>query len=101
MPTYFVFEKTTREGMISITDSPKRTEGLESNAAKFGVSVLEWFYLSGPFDFLLKVEAVDDESMEAFVMATQRGGNVSMQYARAYLPEAWKALVARVPAPTT
>ena len=100
MPTYFILEESTREGMLSITDSPRRTESLDANAAKFGVTVVEWFYLSGPFDFVLKVEAADDESIEAFVMATSRGGNVRAQYARAWTPESWKAIVARIPTPT-
>ena len=98
MPPSFLLEKNTREGAMAITGSPQRTEGLDANAAKFGVTVLEWFYLSGPFDFVLKVEAADDESMEAFVMATSRGGNVKAEFARAYTPQAWKAIVSRIPA---
>ena len=97
MPTYVILEKTTREGMLTVTDSPARTESLDANAAKFGVTVTEWFYLSGQFDFLLKVEAPDDESIEAFVMATSRGGNVKAEYARAYRPQEWKDIVARIP----
>lgn len=83
--------------MLSITESPKRTEGLDAAAARFGVTVLEWFYLSGPFDFILKVQAPDDESKEAFVMATSRGGNVRAEFARAYAPDAWKEIVNRIP----
>ena len=96
MTTYFIMEKSTREGMLSVTESPKRTEGLDENAARFGVQVLEWFYLSGQYDFILKVDAPNEESIEAFVMATSRGGNVRAEFSRAYDPAAWKAIVGRI-----
>ena len=57
MTTYFILERSTREGMLAVAGSPKRTEGLNDSAARFGVTVHEWYYLAGEFDFILKVDA--------------------------------------------
>ena len=97
MNTYFITETATREGMMTIKDAPRRAEGVVAAAAAFGVEVEEWFYTVGPFDFIMKVTAPDDESVAAFVMAVRASGNVTARSARAYTPQAWASIVARIP----
>jgi uncharacterized protein with GYD domain len=46
---------------------------------------------------LMKAEAADDETIAAFVISINAGGNVSAKYYRAYTPEEWTALVGRLP----
>ena len=75
MATYFIIETVTREGMITVREAPKRSAGVVVLAGKFGVEVKEWFYTVGPFDFIMKVTAPDDEALAAFVMAVRASGN--------------------------
>ena len=77
MATYFITETVTREGMMTVKDAPRRAEGVVAAAAKFGVEIEEWFYTVGPYDFIMKVTAPDDESVAAFVMAVRASGNVT------------------------
>jgi len=97
MPLYFIAETTTREGMISVDEAPERAKGVVAFAASMGVEVIEFFFTLGPQDFIMKVHAPDDETVAAFVLAVRRSGNVTAQVSRAFTPEEWSAIVARLP----
>jgi len=97
MPTYFILETSTREGSTTVRDAPRRSQGVVAAAERMGVKVVEWFYTIGPFDFLMKAEAPDDETIAAFVISINAGGNVSAKYYRAFTPSEWTALVGRLP----
>ena len=97
MPLYYITEDVTREGMMSCKEAPKRAQGVVAAAAKFNVNVLEFHYCMAHFDFIMKVEAPDDESVCAFAMAVRRTGNVTAKVARAFTPEQWGGIVARLP----
>ena len=97
MPLYFITEEVTREGMISCKEAPERAQGVVAFAANFSVKVLEFHYCMAHFDFIMKVEAPDDESVCAFAMAVRRTGNVTARVTRAFTPEKWGKIVARLP----
>ena len=97
MGTYFITETATREGMMTVTEAPKRAEGVVAAAAAFDVEIVEWFYTTGPFDFIMKVTAPSDEAVAAFVMAVRRSGNVTAQMTKAFTPAEWTAIVERIP----
>lgn len=97
MPTYFITENATREAMMSVKGAPKRAEGVVAFAASMNVTILEFYYCMSEFDFIMKVEAPDDESVAAFCMAVRKSGNVTAKVTRAFTPEEWADIVDRVP----
>ena len=97
MATYFILESGTIEGMRTVRDAPKRSEGILAAGERMGVRVVEWFHTVAPFDFLMKVEAPTEEAVAAFVMAINAGGNVTAKYYKAFTAEEWKQIVARLP----
>jgi uncharacterized protein with GYD domain len=97
MKTYFITEDVTREGMMSIDEAPERAKGVVAFAASMGVTVEEFFYCTANFDFVMKVSAPDDESAAAFCMAVRRTGNVTAKLTRAFTPDEWGAIVAKLP----
>ena len=96
MPLYFITEFTTREGMMTVTDAPERSKGVIEFAAKLNCTIIEWFYCMNNFDFIMKVEAPDDESINSLVMAVRRSGNVTAQVTRAFTPDEWAGIVNRL-----
>ncbi len=96
MATYFILETSTRDGAMSVKSAPERSKGVVASGEKMGVRIIEWFYAIGPFDFIMKAEAPDDETMAAFIIAINAGGNVTAKYYRVYTPQAWTALVGRL-----
>jgi len=96
MATYFILETSTVAGMSTVREAPRRSSGVVDAGKKMGVDVKEWFYVTGPFDFIMKAEAPDDETVAAFVMSINAGGNVTAKFHRAYTPEAWTSIVHRL-----
>lgn len=96
MRTYFITEDVTREGMMSVTDAPERAKGVVAFASKFGVKIEEFHFCMAHYDFIMKVSAPDDESVSAFVMAVRRSGNVTAKVTRAFTPNEWGDIVARL-----
>ncbi len=97
MPLYYITEDVTREGMMSCKQAPERAKGVVGFAANFDVTVLEFHYCMAHFDFIMKVEAPDDESVCAFTMAVRKSGNVTARVTRAFTPGEWGSMVARLP----
>lgn len=96
MPTYFILETSTDQGRTTVAGGPGRAAHVVEAAAKYGVTLHEWFYTLGPFDFLMKVEADDDSAVGAFAIGIQRGGNVTVQIVHAFSPAQWGQMVEQV-----
>lgn len=97
MPTYYITEEVTREGMMTIVEAPERAKGVVAFAQSMGVTVEEFFFCTAHFDFIMKVTAETEEAVAAFCMAVRRTGNVTAKMTRAYTPEDWGGIVARLP----
>ncbi|MCR9135272.1 MAG: GYD domain-containing protein [Alphaproteobacteria bacterium] len=97
MPLYFVTENVTREASMSVKEAPARAKGVVEFAASMNVTIIEFFYCMNLFDFIMKVEAPDDETVAAFAMAVQKSGNVTAQVTRAFSQGEWEDLVDRLP----
>ena len=96
MATYFILEKVTREGMMSVKEAPGRSQGVLTVARKYGVEVLDWYYTLGNADFLMKVDAPDDDALAVFTMALRRSGNVTVEVLKCMEPAHWADLVERI-----
>ena len=96
MPTYFILETVTREGMMTVDEAPARAAGVVDLAASYGLTLQEWFFTTGSSDFLMKLDAPDEEKLAVFVMALRRSGNVTVEVLRAYEPTRWAELVGRL-----
>lgn len=96
MATYFILETVTREGMMTVDEAPERSKGVLEVARRYGAEVLEWFFTTGDSDFIMKVEAADDEAISLLMMAVRRSGNVTARCLRAYSPEDWAGMVERL-----
>jgi uncharacterized protein with GYD domain len=94
--TYFILETVTREAAMTVDEAPVRAARVPAVAARFGVDLIEWHFTLADFDFLMKVEADDEDAVTAFSLALSRSGNVRTQVVRAYSPEGWTQIVGRV-----
>ena len=97
MRLYFITEDVTREGMMSCKEAPGRAKKVVEFAAGFDVRVIEFYYCMANFDFIMKVEAPDDEAVCAFAMAVRKTGNVTARVTRAFSPDEWGEIVDRIP----
>ena len=80
-----------------MVDAPKRSKGVVAFAAEMGVEIIEFYFCTSLFDFVMKVRAPDDETVAAFCMAANRSGNVTAKATRAFEPDEWAAIVGKLP----
>lgn len=97
MPVYFITEESTVQGRVELAGAPERAKGVVKFAADMGVEIVEFFYCTSQFDYIMKVNAPDDETVTAFCMAASRTGNVVAKATRAFNPDEWEAIVNRMP----
>ena len=97
MPLYYITETSTVQGNTTVDGAPDRARGVVQFAADMGVEIHEFFYCTSQFDYIMKVTAADDETVQAFCMAASRTGNVVAKATRAFNPEEWEAMVKRLP----
>lgn len=97
MPLYFITENSTVQGSMGMEGAPERAKGVVAFAAGMGVEIIEFFYCTSQFDYIMKVEAPDDETVTAFCMAASRTGNVVAKATRAFNPDEWEAIVKKMP----
>jgi uncharacterized protein with GYD domain len=97
MPTYISLIQFTTQGLETIDESPKRAEAFTVAAEKMGVSVRKIFWTTGGYDGILSIDAPDDASAAAAILALSRDGNVKTQMLRAFDQSEFQELLDSLP----
>jgi len=84
MATYILLVNFTDQGIRSVKDTTKRSDGVKDLAKKFGVTVREFFWTLGSYDMVVIADTSDDVAMTAFGLAVGGAGNVRTQTLRAF-----------------
>ncbi|HVF01794.1 MAG TPA: GYD domain-containing protein [Rubrobacteraceae bacterium] len=101
MPTYVSLLNWTDQGIRNVRDTLDRAKRAEEAAEKYGVRFVETYYTVGPYDIVTVVEAADEESATAVLLALGAAGNVRSTTLRAYEREEMSAIVERLEPPAS
>ncbi|CAA9429592.1 MAG: hypothetical protein AVDCRST_MAG64-3387 [uncultured Phycisphaerae bacterium] len=96
MATFIVLIDFTDQGMRGIEDSPQRATAFRQAAGRAGVTVREVYWTLGGHDGVLILEAPDDVSVAAALVALGRLGNVRTHALRAFGPDEVQSILAKV-----
>ncbi len=99
MPTYVSLLNWTGQGIRNVRDTLERNKRAEEAAEKYGVRFVETYYTVGPYDIVTVVEAPDDESATAVLLALGAAGNVRSTTLRAYDREEMSQIIQRLGPP--
>jgi uncharacterized protein with GYD domain len=97
MATYIGLLKYTDQGIKDIKGAPSRLASAKRAATKMGCKLVSYHLTFGPYDAVTVVDAKDDESMAAFILATASLGNVGTLTMRAFTETELKSIVAKLP----
>lgn len=97
MPTYLVLYKFTDQGAATIKDLPQRVREAKQRAEQFGVKVQSWYLTQGQYDAATIVEAADEETVVAGVLAVASRGNVRSETLRAYDESEMARIIQKLP----
>ena len=96
MATYIVLSNFTEQGIRNVRDTTKRADAAKEMAAKFGVTIKEFYWTLGTYDVVVVCEAKDDAGATAFGLAVGSAGNVRTQTLRAFTRDEMNAVLSKL-----
>lgn len=95
MPTYLALLNFTAQGAQAFRDTRKRADAFKDQASAAGVTVKQLYWTLGPYDGAVVLEAPDDQSVTAVMLALAAAGNVRTQTLRAFDADEMDAVLAK------
>ena len=96
MPTYLVLMNWTDQGIRADKETVRRREQADALAKKYGARIEQVYWTMGQYDSVIILEAPDDESASAFVLAVTGAGNLRTSTLRAFDHDEMQAILNRV-----
>ncbi len=97
MAVYVTLYNFTDQGVRAVKESPKRLQAGLKAAEAAGIKILASYYTQGPYDLVIVSESSDENAAAAFALSTAALGNVRSVTMRAWDPDTFANIVARLP----
>jgi uncharacterized protein with GYD domain len=97
MSTYLIFSSWTQQGVQSAKESPARLDAAKQAAKAAGGEIKAVYLVTGEYDFILVVEAPNDETLARLVIATGMQGNLRTKTVRAFSEDEYRKIIASLP----
>jgi uncharacterized protein with GYD domain len=95
MPTYIALIDWTAEGVRAFRDSVDRYEAAQQQMQSMGVNFTNIYWTLGNHDIVGILEAPDDESAAAGLLAVAGEGNIRSQTLRAFSAEEMRGVIGK------
>jgi uncharacterized protein with GYD domain len=96
MATFAILIKLTDQGAAGIKDAPERMRQAFESMTALGATVKDFYVTMGEYDYVGIGEGPDDETAMAACAALAASGNVRTTSMRAFTPQEFGAIVARL-----
>jgi uncharacterized protein with GYD domain len=93
MPTYVTLINWTDQGVQNYKDSVDRYEAAQESLRESGASFRDCYWTIGPYDIVAILEAPDDETATAALLATAGQGNIRTTTLRAFNPSEMRGVI--------
>jgi uncharacterized protein with GYD domain len=93
MAKYVTLINWTEKGASAFRDTVARAEAAKEIAGAFGGALEQIYWTMGSYDIVAIVEAPDDESASAFVLALGSQGNLRGMTLRAFSADEMKGII--------
>jgi uncharacterized protein with GYD domain len=97
MPTFMLSLNFTDQGIRTIKDAPKRTQGARDLAKKMGVEIKHVYLTAGDNDLVIFVETPNGDNVAKFALALGALGNVHTRTSRAWTEAEFLKIVTELP----
>ena len=97
MPRYVSLIDWTAEGVANFKDSVDRYEAAEQQFEQIGVRFVDVYWTLGEHDIVAVLEAPDDETATAALLATGSQGNIRTKTMRAFSRDEMRAVIDKAP----
>lgn len=96
MPVYISLINLTDQGVRTIKDDPERVRAASRIAEREGVKLLAEWWTMGQYDAIMITEAPDDDTINRFLLAAGRQGNIRTTTLRGFKPEEIADILSRL-----
>jgi uncharacterized protein with GYD domain len=97
MPRYVVLIDWTEQGVRGFKDTVDRYESANTQREGLGVRFTDTYWTLGNHDIVSIIDAPDDESLAAGLLAVAGGGNIRTTTLRAFTAEEMRGVIGKVP----
>jgi uncharacterized protein with GYD domain len=97
MPTYIALIDWTDQGVRNAKESVDRYEAAQGQLQELGVRFTDIRWTLGAHDIVGVIDAPDDETLAAGLLAVAGQGNIRTTTLRAFTADEMRAVVAKVP----
>jgi uncharacterized protein with GYD domain len=93
MPTYVALLDWTEQGVQAFKDSVDRYQAAAGQLESMGVKFKDIYWTLGSHDIVAVMEAPDDESVAAGLLATAGEGNIRSETLRAFSADEMRGVI--------
>jgi uncharacterized protein with GYD domain len=97
MPAYIALIDWTDQGVSNFKDSVDRYEAAQSAFESLGVRFTDVRWTLGAHDIVASIEAPDDETLAAALLAVAAQGNIRTTTLRAFTGEEMRSIIDKAP----
>ncbi len=96
MPTYVSLIKWTDQGVHNSKDTVQRAQAFRGDLERRGGKLLSIFWTQGNYDIVATIDAPDDQTAMATLLAVSGQGNVRTETLRAFSEAEMAAILQKV-----
>ncbi len=93
MPTYICLASWTSKGLENVKDSPSRLDAGRKLFQGSGVTLKDFYMVTGQYDMVITVEAPDDASLAKAVLQLCSKGAVQTETMRAFTESEYRSIL--------
>jgi uncharacterized protein with GYD domain len=94
MPTYISLCRWTQHGAQTIKESPARLDAAKKALAADGITLLNFYMVTGAHDIVIISEAPSEEAMAKSMLRTLSQGGITTQTSRAFTEDEYRKIIA-------
>ena len=94
MPTYIALLKWTPQGLQNIKQSPSRLDAAKRGFQAAGVTMKQFYMVTGQYDMVAVCEAPDDSALARAILATTSQGSILSETCRAFTEDEYRQIIA-------
>jgi len=86
--------KWTPQGLQNIKQSPTRLDAARKGFSAVGVTMKDFYMVTGRYDMIAIIEAPDDASLAKAILGTTSQGSITSETCRAFTEDEYKKILA-------
>jgi uncharacterized protein with GYD domain len=93
MPTYICLARWTSKGLENIKDSPERLDAARKLFQSSGLTLKDFFMVTGRYDMVFLADAPDDASIAKAILSVASKGAIQTETLRAFTESEYRSIV--------